>query len=216
MARSAIVALALIGAMLVASGGPPAAGPAPADTGALPPVSTAPEPSDAPDVAPVAPDAVAAIHDELAWRHTGLSPSEVRAVAEAVVREAEQHDVDPELVLAVIQVESGGYNFAVSRVGAVGLMQVMPATGEAIAGELGLPWHGPDTLFDPMSNIAIGVAYLRKLESRYGSWPAALAAYNWGPGRIDRRLRRGMSLPRIYVQQVMEALEPDGSERARS
>jgi soluble lytic murein transglycosylase-like protein len=140
-------------------------------------------------------------------RHTGLSGAEVVELAETVVNEARAHDIDPQVVLAVIQVESGGYNFAVSHVGAMGLMQIMPQTGELLARKLGLDWNGPDTLFDPTINVKMGVAYLHELSDRFGSLSTALAAYNWGPTRIGRRIRSGSGIPSVYVGQVMKAYD---------
>ena len=54
-------------------------------------------------------------------------------------------------------------------------------------------------------NLRLGVAYLKQLESRYGKISTALAAYNWGPGHIDRRLQRGRALPTEYPQLVLDA-----------
>ena len=110
------------------------------------------------------------------------------------------------LVLALIMVESGGYSLAVSHVGALGLMQLMPATGEELAHKLGFPWSGEETLFDPLVNVKLGTAYLKQLSDRYdGNVRVALAAYNWGPGRIDRFLRRGSPVPVEYTQRVMQS-----------
>ena len=53
------------------------------------------------------------------------------------------------------------------------------------------------------SNIRMGIAYLRQLETRYGSLATALAAYNWGPGRIDARIERGAALPARYSGLVL-------------
>jgi soluble lytic murein transglycosylase-like protein len=156
---------------------------------------------------------IAAIATALARRPTGLTPGEVDAVARTVVGEADRHALEPSLVLAVMHVESRYYNFAVSPVGAMGLMQVMPGTGEELAARLGIGWVGPQTLFDPTVNIRLGVAYLRELSDRYGSLPTALAAYNWGPGRIDRRLRLGTAMPEEYSTLVLEAL---AARRGRS
>ena len=113
------------------------------------------------------------------------------------------HELPIELVLAVIQVESSGYNFAVSPVGAMGLMQLMPATAEGVARRIGLRRGGPPTLFDPVSNVQLGVLYLRELVDRYGSVTTALAAYNWGPTRIAERLRQGEPVPALYAQRVL-------------
>jgi soluble lytic murein transglycosylase-like protein len=172
-----------------------------------------PQPSDAalrgtriaPPVPSVEEDPAQMVYEELAWRHTGLADRDLRAVSATIVSEAVRHDMDWRLVMAVIQVESGGYNFATSHVGALGLMQIMPQTGRQLAGELGLTWRGPDMLLDPIVNVQMGVSYLRQLADRYdGSWRAALAAYNWGPARIDSRIRRGAGLPRLYAEQVLK------------
>jgi soluble lytic murein transglycosylase len=174
------------------------------DRDPLPPVSAGP-----PVAARAAADReaeIAAIAKALARRPTGLTPGEVDAVARTVVGEADRHALEPSLVLAVMHVESRYYNFAVSPVGAMGLMQVMPGTGEELAGRLGIRWVGPQTLFEPTVNIRLGVAYLRELSDRYGSLSTALAAYNWGPGRIDRRLRLGTAMPEQYPSLVLEAL----------
>jgi soluble lytic murein transglycosylase len=140
-------------------------------------------------------------------RHTGLSRSEENALATTLVSEAVRHEMEPSMVLAVIQVESGGYHLAVSPVGALGLMQLLPSTAEELAHKLEIDWRGPDTLFDPVTNVTLGIAYLKQLSDRYGSFSTALAAYNWGPGRIDRRLRKGVKLPSLYPEQVTRAYE---------
>ena len=137
---------------------------------------------------------------------TGLAGFEVRRTAEAIVAEAARNRVEPRLVLAVMNTESGYYNFARSPVGALGLMQIMPATGEMLAREAGVDWSGPDDLFAPELNVRLGVRYLALLHARYGSWQRALAAYNWGPAAIDRRLADGDGVPEVYVQQVYSRL----------
>lgn len=169
---------------------------------------------------PVIPEAqpedarIAEILEFLGSRRTALTPRELRRLSRVILRESERHDLDPWLVMSVMAVESGFYNFAVSHVGALGLMQVMPATGEELAGRLGIAWRGPQTLFDPVLNVRIGVAYLRELSDRYGRLPVALAAYNWGPGRIDSKLRRGVPLPEEYVRLVLRSYGLN-QERAR-
>ena len=140
-------------------------------------------------------------------RHTALPERERIALAHTIVREAKVQNLDPELVMAVIEVESAGYHRAESHVGALGLMQLLPSTGKELAGKMGIPWKGDDTLFDPTINVQLGTAYLRELADRYdGNVSTALAAYNWGPGRIDRRIRSGASVPSKYIEQVMSAV----------
>ena len=143
--------------------------------------------------------------NQLRQRHNGLSDRQIAELARVIVEEATRHRLEPALVMAVIHVESSGRPRAVSPVGARGLMQIMPPTGKELADRNGIPWEGPDTLLDPIVNVKLGVAYLRKLTDRYQDVTTALAAYNWGPGRIDRRLRAGKSLPKIYPERVMQA-----------
>ncbi len=88
------------------------------------------------------------------------------------------HRIDADLLASVVQAESGGHSRAVSRTGARGLMQLMPAT----AAHLGVA-----DSFEPAQNIAGGSAYLDQLLTRYHDDIAlALAAYNAGPGAVDR------------------------------
>ena len=78
--------------------------------------------------------------------------------------------------------------------------------------QLGIEWRGPQSLFDPILNVRIGVAYLRQLADRYeGDIATALAAYNWGPGRIDGKLRRGVPLPTVYDQSVLAASDANAT-----
>lgn len=156
------------------------------------------------------PNAVEWVEARFLSHQSALNRAEVREAAVAVVEESRRHDVPLDLVLAVIQVESGYHNFARSRVGALGLMQIMPHTGRTLASELGIEWKGNETLFEPATNVRMGTYYLGYLHRRYGSYPAALAAYNWGPARIDRRIRRGSAMPKLYVTQVYARLQsPD-------
>lgn len=152
------------------------------------------------------PEQVTTIARFLHARRTGLTEPEVERLARTILREAQRHDIDPSLVLAVMHVESRFRNDSVSPVGALGLMQILPSTGEELAMKAGIPWHGATTLFDPEINVRLGVAYLRELSNRYGDHvPTALAAYNWGPGRIDRRIARGSALPTEYPRLVLDA-----------
>jgi len=155
--------------------------------------------------AAAADDATAELRAELDRRRTGLAPHELDALARAIITEARRHQLDPALVMAVMHVESRFHNFALSPVGAMGLMQILPSTGEELAAKHGVAWYGPQTLFDPIANVQLGVAYLKELSDRFGNVSTALAAYNWGPGHIDRRLRRGRQLPRDYPRLVLEA-----------
>jgi hypothetical protein len=88
------------------------------------------------------------------------------------------HNIDEDLLASVVRAESGGQMRAVSRTGAKGLMQLMPGTADAM---------GVNDVFQPQQNIAGGSAYLDVLLTRYHDNVAlALAAYNAGPGAVDK------------------------------
>lgn len=174
-------------------------------------IATAPNAEASPADTPLSenndPEIVEQILSRFSIRHTALPARERRALVHTILDEARAQNLDPSLVVAVIEVESAGYHLAVSHVGAMGLMQLLPSTGKELAEQMGIDWKGPDTLFDPTINVKLGTAYLRQLTDRFGSVSTALAAYNWGPGRINRRLRRGAEVPSRYIEQVMRAVD---------
>lgn len=137
---------------------------------------------------------------------TGASAEEVRETVRLVQRYAAEAGVDPLLVLAVIQVESRFDRFAVSPRGAVGLMQLLPATAQPLAEELGLEWTSDDLLFDPEVNIRLGARYLRHLVERFDNLDAALAAFHAGPTRIEERLARRAGFSLGYADRVWNVL----------
>jgi len=158
---------------------------------------------------------VPAIERALGELGTPLSRSELGRVARTVAAEARRAGFSPEFVLAVIRVESGGDPFAISSKGALGLMQLLPTTGQAVAREVGLRWDGPETLFDPVVNVRLGVAYLERLRARYGSLSIALTAYNWGPTRVSDMLRRSERIPAGYSRRVFQACRGRAEARER-
>ena len=123
-----------------------------------------------------------------AVRQSGLPDRQQRRIAIAIVREARQNGLDPLLVVALIKAESSFDNYAQSKVGAMGLMQVMPQTGQWISSLRGKRLVKKSHLFDSELNLEIGTAYLADLIRRFGSLDAALVAYNAGPGAARRIL----------------------------
>ena len=204
--RLAITALAAFGLLGMWSGATSAHVPAPtraepAHVAVLPEVVSPP---------PAARSELARVEAQLERyrRRTGLTRRERSELAECIVTEAKRHQLEPSLVLAVMHIESLYDTFAVSDKDAMGLMQLLPSTGEWLAPQVGVEWRGPQSLFDPIVNVRLGVAYLRQLADRYeGDIATALAAYNWGPGRIDSKLRRGVLLPTGYAHSVLAALD---------
>ena len=91
-----------------------------------------------------------------------------------------------------------------SRAGAIGLMQLMPATGRAVAREIRLPYSGLQTLTDPASNIRLGTSYLGQMAERYGGNAVlATAAYNAGPHRVDSWLPDSGSIDaRVWIENI--------------
>ena len=124
----------------------------------------------------------------------------------APVAEAAQRFGIPELwIWRVMHAESRGNRRAVSHAGAMGLMQIMPATWSMLSSRLAL---GGDP-FDVRANILAGAAYLRAMWDRYRNVRLMLAAYNAGPGRADAYAagRRGLPAETIaYVRQIAPEL----------
>jgi hypothetical protein len=107
-----------------------------------------------------------------------------------------------------MRAESAGDRHAVSHRGAIGLMQVMPATWAGLRAQHGL---GADP-FAPQDNILAGTAYLREMLDRFRSVPLMLAAYNAGPRRVEAHLATGQPLPvetRAYVAALAPLLTGD-------
>lgn len=116
----------------------------------------------------------------------------------AHIREATKRFAIPERLLrAVMHVESVGDVNAVSSKGAMGLMQIMPATWE----ELRAKYRLGDDPYQPRDNIFAGAAYLREMLDRFGR-DGFLAAYNAGPGRYEEHLVTGRPLPRETIDYV--------------
>jgi len=110
---------------------------------------------------------------------------------------AGRYAVPERWIRAVMQQESGGEEQATSPVGAMGLMQVMPATYD----ELRVHYRLGDDPYEPHSNILAGTAYIREMYDRYGA-PGFLAAYNAGPDRVDSYLAGRAALPDETVNYV--------------
>ena len=108
--------------------------------------------------------------------------------AEYVEVYAERYGVPDELIFAVIRTESDFDSGAVSGVGAVGLMQIMPSTFEWLTDEILFDHLESGMLYDPETNVRYGTYYLSYLYDRYGDWDLALAAYNGGLGNVDKWL----------------------------
>ncbi len=127
------------------------------------------------------------------------------------------NELDPYLVASLIRQESEFNPVAVSRANAIGLMQLLPATGKSVAHQAELKHYKPAQLFTPAVNLQLGTKYFRGMVNRFGgSFEQALAAYNAGSDRVDEWMGQGKyrdspefveSIPftetRDYVQAIM-------------
>jgi soluble lytic murein transglycosylase-like protein len=124
-----------------------------------------------------------------------VEPEALPGSIEAIIgRASQRYNVEPGLIKAVIKAESNFNPSAVSSAGARGLMQLMPGTARDL---------GVTDSFNPEQNVMAGTRFLRQMLDRYnGNLDSALAAYNWGPGNVDRK---GNFLPRetrAYLAKV--------------
>lgn len=119
------------------------------------------------------PNPVAVPKDAAIPQFRGKYKGQYLSVAKTAAR---KHAVPEDLFLRLVQQESGWNPSAVSHAGATGLAQLMPGTAQ----KLGVNIH------DPHQNLDGGARYLRMMYDRFGSWRLALAAYNAGPGAVEK------------------------------
>jgi len=113
-----------------------------------------------------------------------------------IAKASKRYGIDGGLIKAVIKAESNFNPQAVSHAGARGLMQLMPATARSL---------GVSDSFDPEQNVMAGTRFLSDMLSRYnGDVDSALAAYNWGPGNVDKRPDRLPRETRDYLVRVKQ------------
>lgn len=136
----------------------------------------------------------------------GLSVEEKERIVASILEAHNRYNLSTEVLLAVIEAESGFDIRAVSSAGAVGLMQIMPSTGKEMARDLNIPWTGKKMLYDPAINIQLGSEYLHRMFRRFSHADNALAAYNAGPRRVEGLNHAGI-LPRRYPGRVRQSLQ---------
>ncbi|MBN1306342.1 MAG: lytic transglycosylase domain-containing protein [Chitinispirillaceae bacterium] len=140
-----------------------------------------------------------------------LSSDLLLELSDIIYRNSSQFGYDPLLLLAVIKVESFFETNALGRYrsgslsGALGLMQLKPATAREIAMQLNMDLLSEKDLFKPEINVILGVAYLTSMISRFKSFKLGLLAYNQGPGEVSRQLAEKRPLSVKYYQRVLRS-----------
>ena len=146
-------------------------------------------------------------------RRPDIAESEAWRVSEVILEESLKRDIDPILVLAVIEVESRFQYTVVSPMGARGIMQIMPDTGkfltETRGREIGLrpALFRPELLDDPLLSIRLGVFYLHDLKKQFQNLNHALIAYNAGPAEIQNRIENNLELSDEFATVVLDAYQ---------
>lgn len=139
------------------------------------------------------------------------TPIEARRLALHLIQVCRRYRFDPAFILSMVQVESSFRARVVSSAGAVGLMQLMPATARLVARQERLPYRGTSDLNQPTTNLTLGVAYLAYLRERYAHLPPYfhIAAYNLGPYKLDQlRSRKGFKpvKTRQYYERIKKGV----------
>jgi soluble lytic murein transglycosylase-like protein len=120
-------------------------------------------------------------------------------LAHDIHQAAADEGIDPELAFRLVKVESGFNPRARSRVGALGLTQLMPGTARWLDRRM----TTAERIMEPEANLRVGFRYLRGLIGKYGDLELALLAYNRGDGAVDRDLRRGRNPENGYTRMVL-------------
>ncbi|MCB0317651.1 MAG: lytic transglycosylase domain-containing protein, partial [Bdellovibrionales bacterium] len=113
-----------------------------------------------------------------------------RELAKHIVKEAKAAGYDPLFIASIVKAESTFNPLAKSTQGALGLMQILPPTGKYISDKTdSVSWNGTQALTDPEYNLKLGLAYLKYLESYFGTNKEyVLIAYNWGPANLQKAI----------------------------
>ena len=143
------------------------------------------------------------IAQQISRYKTRLETNHINNLSELIVHEGKKYGHDPLLLTAVIITESSFNNWARSNRGALGLMQIRPATGKELATEVSIQWRGALSLYDPETNISLGAYYLSKLFLHFDDLGLALEAYNHGPSRLKGYLKKGYR-PKSYSSKVFK------------
>jgi len=155
------------------------------------------------------PKELVAIYHVIKTNRPDISDAEAWKVSDVIWEESAKHNLDPILIAALIEVESGFQSWAISPMGARGIMQIMPDVGKSIASEIGFTEKAgsgaftPEHLDDPVLNIKLGTYYLYGLKKSFRSLNLALVAYNVGPTAMRSHLENETEVPIEFANAVL-------------
>ncbi len=140
------------------------------------------------------------VNDDLSFLKTDSRDTINKKVIRSIIKNSTETNLDPYLITCIIEVESSFRVNAVSKKGAVGLMQVKPSVANAIAEKI----MGKENfdLYNPEDNITLGTYYLAKLIERFDNLETALLAYNLGPTRVGESIKSNKKLPKRYLKKI--------------
>lgn len=145
------------------------------------------------------------IREKIEKANKTITPEELQGLTLLFWDQVKLYNIDPWQAASWLMQESEYKITAISCKGAIGLAQVMPATGQEVARKLGIEWNGRDTLLDPEQNLRIGFYYLDWCRKR----PAVITehqtftAYCWGIGNVKRK---GLDVT-AYSKEILERAE---------
>ena len=132
----------------------------------------------------------------------------IEKITKAILEESNRYNIDPVFLASIIKTESGFNHLAKGSSGEVGLMQLMPNTGEYIAKRIKMKnYQGAKTLRNPVKNIKIGAAYIDYLRQKFSNKAYKyVPAYNMGPGNVTKVFNR-QERPKVYSSKVIKYYE---------
>ncbi|MFS4460180.1 lytic transglycosylase domain-containing protein [Bdellovibrio sp. HCB2-146] len=140
------------------------------------------------------------IRDALPWQWKDSAEQ----LTEVLIVESKKAKLDPIFIMAVIQTESSFNPETVGAAGEIGLMQILPGTGEWMSQIYGLPWKGKWTLFDPVTNVRFGITYFAHLREEFdGRSGHYINAYNMGTGNVRKieKRRKKLAINNHYLKR---------------
>jgi soluble lytic murein transglycosylase-like protein len=136
-------------------------------------------------------------------RFSALPSSERELLQKEILEAAYVEKMDPSLVASVVAAESSFNKKAISPMGAVGLMQLIPSTAKYVAAKHGMTSPSREDLFRPEVNLRLGAKYLKELLHKFKNHEQALHAYNWGPTNVLLKPAKVPASSKLYAKKIL-------------